>query len=355
MNKYENYFVLSSSTRLTKGYNKSIIQDFQRNILHSISNDYYELIKLLDRNKISEIASNIEEDSLENFYKFLDFIEENEYGIFVDSPDLFPVKSNEIFDDYVHVKDCIIELDESIVNYHKLNSILNELDNLNCEDIQVWFHKKPSESFIDRVIREVTQFNFLCVELKINDSSLLTQSFIVEKLESIASISKIYLFNSAKAGIYEHIIERENHHPLLFGQIISVTHGLNASSCGVISKDYLSFGIEYIFEINKVHNGCLYKKVTIDVNGNIKNCPHMEESFGNGSIKEVLNNTKYLQKTKINKDQIEICKDCEFRYNCTDCRAFLSEPGNLFSKPAKCGYDPYTNQWKEDSVIQSVL
>jgi hypothetical protein len=36
----------------------------------------------------------------------------------------------------------------------------------------------------------------------------------------------------------------------------------------------------------------------------------------------------------------------KFRYVCLDCRAYLSRPEDRYSKPAKCGYDPYTTQWR---------
>jgi hypothetical protein len=45
-----------------------------------------------------------------------------------------------------------------------------------------------------------------------------------------------------------------------------------------------------------------------------------------------------------------VCKDCEFRYICTDCRAYLEDPYNEYSKPLKCGYDPYTGEWSEWST-----
>ncbi|WP_312511537.1 hypothetical protein [Chryseobacterium culicis] len=51
------------------------------------------------------------------------------------------------------------------------------------------------------------------------------------------------------------------------------------------------------------HNSCLYKKIGIDKNGNIKNCPLMKENFGN------------IDKTR--------------------------------SKPLKFGYNPYTGEWKD--------
>ena len=44
----------------------------------------------------------------------------------------------------------------------------------------------------------------------------------------------------------------------------------------------------------------------------------------------------------INKDKIDVCKDCEFRYICTDCRAYIKDKRDIYSKPLKCNYDPYT-------------
>jgi len=40
-----------------------------------------------------------------------------------------------------------------------------------------------------------------------------------------------------------------------------------------------------------------------------------------------------------------VCKDCEFRYVCTDCRAYRADAEDLYSKRARCSYDPYTATW----------
>jgi SPASM domain peptide maturase of grasp-with-spasm system len=93
----------------------------------------------------------------------------------------------------------------------------------------------------------------------------------------------------------------------------------------------------------------------IDINGNIKNCPLMPEKFGNihqSSLEEILIKSDFKKYWNLTKDKIEICKDCEFRYICTDCRAFTQRTHknkeNLdISKPLKCGYDPYTCTWED--------
>lgn len=76
----------------------------------------------------------------------------------------------------------------------------------------------------------------------------------------------------------------------------------------------------------------------------------MLNSYGNISdklLEETINDFELNSIWQINKDKIKTCKDCEFRYICTDCRAYLEDPANIFSKPLKCGYNPYTLEWSE--------
>ncbi len=98
------------------------------------------------------------------------------------------------------------------------------------------------------------------------------------------------------------------------------------------------------------YNTCLNRKISIDAEGNIRNCPSMPQSFGNikdTTLEEPLNHPDFKKYRNHKKDDIEVCRDCEFRYICTDCRAYLEDPHNEYSKPLKCGYDPYTGEWSE--------
>jgi len=137
------------------------------------------------------------------------------------------------------------------------------------------------------------------------------------------------------------------------GYIIFIENQLkNEQCCGVINSNYFTINTKLFTESLK-YNSCLNKKISIDKDGQIKNCPSMKQSFGNISdttLEECLNLKDFKKYWDINKDQIEVCKDCEFRYICTDCRAYKENPDNDYSKPLKCGYDPYTNVWKEWST-----
>ncbi|WP_392389175.1 SPASM domain-containing protein, partial [Elizabethkingia miricola] len=90
----------------------------------------------------------------------------------------------------------------------------------------------------------------------------------------------------------------------------------------------------------------------------IKNCPAMPKIFGNvktSSLEDALKHSEFREYWNLSKDHIEICKDCEFRYICTDCRAFTelshqNDKGLDYSKPLKCGYNPYRGEWEEWSA-----
>lgn len=84
----------------------------------------------------------------------------------------------------------------------------------------------------------------------------------------------------------------------------------------------------------------------------------MPENYGkiqDTTLEEALNKPDFKKYWNVTKDMIDVCKDCEFRYVCTDCRAYTErttfdkEEIDL-SKPLKCGYNPYTNEWAEWST-----
>ena len=340
---FSDYFVLSSSCVITKGYNRSLIHDFSRNSSLLISNEYFDLIEYLDRKKIDDVILEVEDDSKDFFFDFLSFMYENEYALFVNDIELFPKKSDELHDNHVILKDCIIEIDNNTDILLFVNN-LEQLDQFNCENIQVWLKGNFNYTDIVKYLDLINNYDFLCVELCIENSKTIEKNYFIEIIDKYASISKIFLFNSADAYIYEYISEHENQHPMLMGQIIYINHPLDANNCGIINFESLSFGVETQFKINKKFNGCLYKKIAIDSKGNIKNCPYIINNFQHNNLKDALTDDNFKKLWFIKKDDIEICKDCEFRYNCTDCRAFTIE-NDVYSKPLKCNYNPYTNEW----------
>jgi len=119
--------------------------------------------------------------------------------------------------------------------------------------------------------------------------------------------------------------------------------------CGVITPSYLNAPTVSNYVESRRFNGCLNRKISIDARGEIRSCPSMHRSFGSSRHRRldvVIDDQEFTAVWAVSKDQIDVCRQCEFRYICSDCRAYVEDPGNANSKPLKCGYDPATGEWQ---------
>lgn len=114
----------------------------------------------------------------------------------------------------------------------------------------------------------------------------------------------------------------------------------------VITKDTFARPINKDFVIKAVSgHQCFNKDLYIAYNLEVFPCV-MERRISHGFIKDA--NDLSVVKTgicKCNKDFINECKYCEFRYACHDCRPNCNG-GNLYDKPWYCSYNPKTGRWK---------
>ena len=178
-----------------------------------------------------------------------------------------------------------------------------------------------------------------------------TKENLENLIEKHPRISYLIISNSRKNEFIPPITET-------MGYIIYTKAKIESKKCcGVISPEYFISNIKLFTEAQHF-NSCLHKKISIDKDGNIKNCPSMPQSYGNikdTTLEEALKHKDFKQYWNITKDEIEVCKECEFRYICTDCRAYTERTQTNkdqldVSKPLKCGYDPYTGEWEEWST-----
>lgn len=342
-------FVLSSSCKVVKGAKRSVLVDYQRTDVRIISNDYANLIERLDRQAVLLVKKSIDTNSQEEFDKFLNFLVSNEFGFITNNVDLYPKISDEIFDNHITLLDGIIEIHKDRYNHSDFKEIIRKFDDLLCGNIQIRILSKISSKLLNEVLNIIKNTNISYLEIHMSENGR-NKEYYHNLINNNAKLTEVFLYGSTKNEAIEVVNKKAGHYQLTLGSIHFKTSRLSDSICGVINFKDLSFGELSMHNLLKNHNGCLYKKLTIDSYGNIKNCPSIKTHFGHHSkidIRNILTDKKFKSLGSIKKDEIEICKDCEFRYNCTDCRAFTEDPENLYSKPLKCGYSPYTNKWED--------
>jgi radical SAM protein with 4Fe4S-binding SPASM domain len=101
---------------------------------------------------------------------------------------------------------------------------------------------------------------------------------------------------------------------------------------------------------NKRGNSCWFGKAAITYSGDVIPCPFARSQIVGNVVEqdfaEIISGEGMQSLWNLNNDRIEVCKDCEYRYLCTDCRPWAyGFTGNIFSKYPRCTYDPYAGNW----------
>ncbi|MCX7780458.1 MAG: radical SAM protein [Negativicutes bacterium] len=102
------------------------------------------------------------------------------------------------------------------------------------------------------------------------------------------------------------------------------------------------------------YHPCLAGKIAVLPTGDVIPCIFARNQVcGNifvSPLTEILSGQSLLSYWCTTKDQVEKCKDCEFRYACADCRPLAqgSDPEKRWlACSTGCSYNPYLGEWEE--------
>lgn len=336
------YFNLFSNILITKGATRILISDLQRNFSELYPLEFFDLITELKNNSIEDILQNYDAESRVIVHEYIQTLLEKEYGFITenDRDRNFPPLSPE-YHSPATINDLFIEMKERDM----LEKVKSSIENLGIRHLTIYSLKPLTSSELIEIDKTFTNSVLSGIEIYFPFHQNIDPSFIQTLHKNTERIYNLIFYNCPKPPFKA---KNEYRFTVQF-----VKEDLKISACGKVDLKYFNTNLPKILEAVN-YNSCLYKKVGIDRNGNIKNCPLMPESFGNiheNSIEEALHQKGFRKYWHLTKDHTEGCKDCEFRYICTDCRAFTEKThtnkGLDVSKPLKCGYDPYTGTWED--------
>jgi SPASM domain peptide maturase of grasp-with-spasm system len=319
----------------TNGATESLIIDIERNKIYKVDKSIVEILEKIDNVKIEKLI--------------------NEFN-------LYNIKKKQAID----LINSLIEneiLFNSIckINLIKLNLNFNyyEQSNISNMIVDIDLNKNKIENYIQCFKTTHLQLRILNnINVEYNEIKLFLKSYLHESVSIVIPYEnfkkiKIKLLNLSKNGKIQFILIYNSLTNMNKNNLIFTTQNdLSSLNCGVIDSSYFTKNLSHFTE-SRHHNTCLNRKISIDANGEIKNCPSMAKSYGNikdTKLIDVVNNPEFQKVWHIKKDEITKCKDCEFRHICTDCRAYIENPEDQYSAPLKCGYDPYTCEWEEWST-----
>jgi len=355
--QYSNLFLqLFADCIPVRGAARSAFYDLTRHEIILFPTDYYFLLEKILGKRVGDLLERIQSDqNKERIIEFLDFLDEKELIMLVDDVSEFPPIEN-TWDFPGVVQNAVIDVSAVL---HDFAKIFGELSALGCQYVQIRsFSNLLTLSVCHAALEHAQHKSIEGIELILKyESGVSDEKYIafVKQHSMVTALtvhsalqSKNVLVDTIAPVIYEGAPSRQIR---FTSQIID-----SEIHCGIITQRHLTPpAVENFFEA-KSFNGCLNRKISVDAAGNIRNCPSMKDSYGNvrdNSLLEAVHAAGFKEKWGISKDHISICRDCEFRYACSDCRAYLENPDDAFSKPLKCGYDPYSrtwNEWREDTA-----
>jgi SPASM domain peptide maturase of grasp-with-spasm system len=325
-----------------KGNQRSLVCDLQRQRVRFIPNLVFEILTEIKAHNytIKQLKKRFQNAMDEGIDMYLNDLVKDEFGIYTNEIKSFTLINMEW--EYPSLcTNAIIDLNEdSTYDYKKFIALL---DDVRCPNVQIRLYNNQPVEDIKKILKSFENTSIRCIEILLKFSI----EWTVEALENLFSLQKRVL------SIIVHSVPESINPNSLSKRIEYVKTDIHSNKCcGVFNAHYFNLNIEHFSE-SLTFNTCLNRKISIDAEGYIRNCPSMREHYGNIeeiTIMQVLAHPDLKKYWYVAKDQINICKDCEFRYICTDCRAFLEDPADRYSKPLKCGYNPYTCEWEEWST-----
>ncbi|PST82661.1 hypothetical protein C7T94_08345 [Pedobacter yulinensis] len=310
------------------GYNRAMIYDLGRRDYHFISRAYYGLLNTDGFINFDQIADQSERSELIDFLLDLEII--------------FEVAAQ-------HEEKRFPPVTRSIAYPNQLTHAV--------------IHANISPAFIDVIGNSHLQ-----------NLSILAPQISDELLKLIASIKHLeidgiylYIENFEAENIERHLTELGRHFALFsvnfFGAATpdtqlrdNIYYNFFTESlqdyCQKTTVDKLFVNHDLFFEAYNKH-AYYHGKVYIDQSGQIKNGLNNTQSFGNINsvtaveFQQIVHSEPFMELGNINKNETLVCKDCEFRYMCTDPRVPVKGDAHWYH-PTECQYNPYLSLWQHD-------
>ncbi|MFN8244336.1 MAG: grasp-with-spasm system SPASM domain peptide maturase [Ferruginibacter sp.] len=337
------FFKLFACCIPVKGASRTALYDLQRNSFEYIPNILYDLIQECKQFSAAELQLRYPASAWQGISKFLDYLEENEYGFWTSTPECFPDMSLE-WDFPGKISNAIIEFVPEKSKYD-INKAIRQLEQLRCKYLQIRLFGPCPASWVRRLLKNFRGSYFSVIDLLWPYSNEADFAEMLNLLREEHRIIPLTIYGCRNPEVEKHISDTDRF-------LLSRVHisSENFSPGKVKEKiDTGSFTINTEFFTEACHfNTGLNRKICIDHQGRIRNHVQHAGSYGDISstpLAGVVDSLAFRKHWKICNDMIMVCKDCEHRYMCQSNSEIAEKKGQYYKKNM-CTYDPYSGQWK---------
>ena len=216
--------------------------------------------------------------------------------------------------------------------------VFNSFDLIGLKHCIITSKQNYSER-IQEILIKLEKFNLSTIQLVLEFSSIYISDSFGEIVYNSKKISSVLLYNSPFEKNYGNCI-------------YCYKEDLNRS----FKRDRQLFRINFeLFSESQYHHTYFNRKLYIGPNGEIKNAPECEETFGNikdlnsvEDLKEIISTVAFQKYWFVHKDLCDVCKYCEFRHMCVDNRMPFERADNQWYHKIECNYNPFIAKWEGD-------
>lgn len=332
------YMYIYAYCFITKGKDRFSIYNSRSGKIHLFDIELFDVAKSQFRKlRIVDILKLYNEDDQLVIKEFIVFLINNELGRLVEDISLFPELNIQYYSCPYYISHSIID-----IRFHDFDllNIFKQLDELLCKEVEVRCFREIDLNKLREITTMFSKYSMSALYVLMPYMSIGLNQDNVKEVAAIIKTEprlQVVIYN-----VPESITVDIMNDPYLESNLCLFHKSIDGCiDCGAINTDSLPYKTIYDVLSNHFFNGCLNNMICIDENGYIKNCPAMKKTYGHVNttkLKEVYENTDFKKLWIINNDRIDKCKECEFRYICDNCRAFLTDPENIYSSPQKCDY-----------------
>ncbi len=338
----KDYFVLFACCIPVKGATRSTICDLQRNSFELIPNTLYEILTEQEDKSIPEIYEAYNQEYNQEIKEYLDFLVSKNYGFYSQESQKFP-KISLHWKNPLKITNALLDFDAQ--STHELANIITQLSALYCPAVELRFFYSLDLEKLHEVIQTFNNTPIRSLQLTVGYHPDFTHHNLSMTMGKNRRVQEVIIHSTPQI---DEIVQHDSDEAVIYtSQKID-----SEACCGHVAPFYFTSNISKFTEAQHF-NSCLNRKISVDKRGYIKNCPSMTKTFGHiddTPLKQVIENTAFQKLWQVTKDKVLTCQDCEFRYICHDCRAYVADPDNALSKPAKCNYNPYEARWENEAI-----
>ena len=255
---------------LVKGARLGLICDLQRNEYSHIPFELVDVLEQLKNRKISDVIELYSKEEKETVLEYLDWMVKNDWGMFTnnleDIQKFIPI--NLEINSPFSVSNIILHINDSSKKH--IDKLITEINSLNIPHCEIFIENMSN---VSEIIKKLDSSVLRSIQLNFINPTDNCDVYEYEELCKLNyRISSIIVFNS----------KEEFRKELIFSEMIPLiftSQKFNTKGCGIVQKEYFNSNVKNFVE-SMEHNSCLNRKMSVDFNGEIKNCPSMTENYG---------------------------------------------------------------------------